>query len=106
MYRRCRKHLPQRSRIAAFWTVFVNDTKRHIARLQSRWPGVATHRAGDRFVVDVPAKYDVGHESHFGQVTSDFLRFLREGTMPAWEVPNMLVKYGTIMQAYEMSRTK
>jgi len=77
-----------------------------IARLQSRWPGVAAHRAGDRFVVDVPAKYDVGHESHFGQVTSDFLRFLREGTMPAWEVPNMLVKYGTIMQAYEMSRTK
>jgi hypothetical protein len=26
--------------------------------------------------------------------------------MPAWEVPNMLVKYGTIMQAYEMSRAK
>jgi hypothetical protein len=39
-------------------------------------------------------------------VTSDFLRFLRDGSMPAWEVPNMLVKYGTIMQAYEMSRAK
>ena len=63
-------------------------------------------REGDHFTVDVPAKYDVGHESHFAQVTSDFLRYLREGKLPEWEVPNMLVKYGTIMQAYEMSRAK
>ena len=74
-----------------------------IAGLQQQWPGVAVHRDGDRFAVDVPAKYDVGHESHFAQVTSDFLRFLRDGSMPAWEVPNMLVKYGTIMEAYRMS---
>ena len=33
-----------------------------------------------------------------------FLRYLRDGKLPEWEVPNMLVKYGTIMQAYEMSR--
>jgi hypothetical protein len=77
-----------------------------VAGLQQKWPGVAVHRDGDRFAVDVPAKYDVGHESHFGQVTSDFLRFLREGEMPEWEVPNMIVKYHTIMQAYEMSRAK
>ena len=75
-----------------------------VARLQSKWPGVAVHAEGDHYVVDVPAKYDVGHESHFAQVTSDFLRFLREGKMPEWEVPNMLVKYGTIMEAYSMSR--
>jgi predicted dehydrogenase len=77
-----------------------------VARLQGKWPGVGVHRDGDVVAVDVPAKYDVGHESHFGQVTSNFLRFLRNGSMPEWEVPNMLVKYGTIMQAYEMSRAK
>ena len=77
-----------------------------VAGLQQQWPGVAVHRDGERFAVDVPAKYDVGHESHFAQVTSDFLRFLREGSMPAWEVPNMLVKYGTIMEAYRMSRSR
>jgi predicted dehydrogenase len=77
-----------------------------VERLQGRWPGVAVHREGDRFAVDVPAKYDVGHESHFAQVTSDFLRYLREGKLPDWEVPNMLVKYGTIMSAYEMSRSR
>jgi predicted dehydrogenase len=77
-----------------------------VERLQGKWPGVAIRRDGDRFAVDVPAKYDVGHESHFAQVTSDFLRYLREGKLPEWEVPNMLVKYGTIMQAYQMSRGK
>jgi hypothetical protein len=57
-------------------------------------------------VVTVPAKYDVGHEAHFAQVTSAFLGYLRDGTMPAWEVPNMLVKYHTIMRGYEMSRAR
>ena len=75
-----------------------------VEHLQGRWPGVAVRREGDHFTVDVPAKYDVGHESHFAQVTSDFLRYLREGKLPEWEVPNMLVKYATIMQAYRMSR--
>ena len=75
-----------------------------VERLQGKWPGVAVRREGDHFAVDVPAKYDVGHESHFAQVTSDFLRYLREGKLPEWEVPNMLVKYGTIMEAYRMSR--
>jgi predicted dehydrogenase len=77
-----------------------------VEHLQGRWPGVAVHREGDHFVVDVPPKYDVGHEAHFAQVTSNFLRFLREGEMPEWEVPNMLVKYHTIMRAYEMSHAK
>jgi predicted dehydrogenase len=77
---------------------------RAVEHLQGKWPGVAVRREGDHFAVDVPAKYDVGHESHFAQVTSDFLRYLRDGKLPEWEVPNMLVKYGTIMEGYRKSR--
>ena len=33
-------------------------------------------------------------------MTENFLRYLRDGELPAWEVPNMLTKYATIMQAY------
>jgi predicted dehydrogenase len=77
-----------------------------VEHLQGKWPGVAVRREGDKVAIEVPAKYDVGHEAHFAQVTSDFLRYLREGKLPAWEVPNMLVKYGTIMDAYRMSRGK
>jgi hypothetical protein len=52
----------------------------------------------------VPEEYHNGHEAHFAQVTESFLRYLRAGQLPAWEVPNMITKYATIMQAYEMSR--
>jgi predicted dehydrogenase len=74
-----------------------------IAALQGQHPGVAAHRDGDAWVVTAPAKYDVGHEAHFGQVTSSFLEYLRAGALPAWEVPNMLVKYSTLAQAYTLS---
>jgi hypothetical protein len=85
---------------AAAFASAVNAT---IASLQARYPGVAAHRDGDTFVVTAPAKYDVGHEAHFGQVTSNLLEYLRAGKLPEWEVPNMLVKYSTLMQAYALS---
>jgi hypothetical protein len=43
--------------------------------------------------VSIPASYHNGHEAHFAQVTEKYLGFLKSGAMPAWEVPNMLVKY-------------
>ncbi len=43
--------------------------------------------------------YYVGHEAHFAQVMQNFLRYLREGRLPDWEVPNMLAKYYTTMEA-------
>lgn len=75
-----------------------------IASLQSEYPGIGVRRDGQRWAVTVPGKYDVGHEAHFAQVTEHFLKYLRSGTLPAWEVPNMLTKYATLMQAYELSR--
>jgi predicted dehydrogenase len=76
-----------------------------VSQLQKDFPGVAARRIGNReFRIDVPDKYDVGHEAHFAQVTENYLGYLRDGHLPAWEVPNMLTKYATIMRAYEMSR--
>ena len=81
-----------------------------IAGLQSEYPGVGIRRGtgskADAWAVTVPEKYDVGHEAHFAQVTQNFLRYLREGELPQWEVPNMITKYATIMQAYESSHAK
>ena len=75
-----------------------------IATVAKTWPGVDLKAEGDHFVVTVPEKYHNGHEAHFTQVTENFLKYLRAGKLPDWEVPNMLTKYATIMQAYEMSR--
>jgi predicted dehydrogenase len=75
-----------------------------VAEIAGSWPGVDVMAEGDLFVVTVPGKYHNGHEAHFTQVTENFLSYLRAGRLPGWEVPNMITKYSTIMQAYEMSR--
>ena len=84
--------------------------KAAIAWLQQKYAGVAVRRATAAekaaWVVTIPDKYSVGHEAHFAQVTENFLGYLRDGKLPDWEVPNMLTKYATIMQAYELSRAK
>ncbi len=82
---------------------FVSAVNATIAILQAKYPGVAVRRDGEAFVVTSPAKYDVGHEAHFGQVTANLLDYLRAGKLPAWEVPNMLVKYSTLMHAHTLA---
>ena len=74
-----------------------------VATVQGKYPGVGFRRDGDAWVVTVPEKYDVGHEAHFAQVTENFLHYLEDGRLPAWEVPGMLTKYSTLMQAYTLS---
>lgn len=76
-----------------------------IAALQAKYPGVGYQRDGSGWRVNVPASYDVGHEAHFAQVMEKFLSYLRAGRLPAWEVPNMITKYSTMMRAYTLSRT-
>jgi predicted dehydrogenase len=75
-----------------------------IVDIAKTYPGIDVRAEGDHFVVVVPDKYHNGHEAHFTQVTENFLKYLRDGKLPKWEVPNMLTKYATIMQAYEKSR--
>jgi hypothetical protein len=65
---------------------------------------VALEPCGTGWHVVIPDTYRVGHEAHFGEVTRHFLEYLSEGTLPAWEVPNMLAKYYTTTQAWKMAR--
>ncbi|MCX7722321.1 MAG: Gfo/Idh/MocA family oxidoreductase [Verrucomicrobiae bacterium] len=84
---------------------FERVVARAIEKLQTKYPGVGFEREkAGVWRVTIPAKYAVGHEEHFAQVTENFLRYLRAGRLPHWEVPNMLTKYATLMQAYELSR--
>lgn len=53
--------------------------------------------------VNVPEKYKVGHEAHFGQVTEKFLSYLKAGKLPVWEVPNMIAKYYTTTSALKLA---
>ena len=62
--------------------------------LQQKYPGVGlTKLEPGKWRVEIPARYHIGHEAHFGQVTQKYLKYLAEGKLPDWEVPNMIAKY-------------
>src|SRR5450759_64524 len=54
--------------------------------------------------INVPAKYRITHEEHFGQVTADFLKYLKDGKLPEWEVPDMITKYFTTTSALKLAK--
>ena len=56
--------------------------------------------------INIPKKYRVGHEEHFGQVTAKFLEYLKDGKLPEWEVPDMITKYYTTTSALKMAKIK
>jgi predicted dehydrogenase len=76
-----------------------------VASLQSDYPGIAVTDHGHDIRIDIPDKFRVGHEAHFAEVTTSFLKYLRnKGTLPAWERPNMVTKYLVTTKGTELSR--
>jgi predicted dehydrogenase len=68
--------------------------------LQGKYAGISLVPVADgKWKVDIPDKYRIGHEAHFGQVTEKFLEYLDEGKLPDWEAPNMIAKYFTTTAA-------
>ncbi len=75
--------------------------------LQKKYPDISLEKiSGKMWRVNIPDKYRVGHEAHFGQVTEKFLEYLQNGDMPDWEVPGMIAKYYTTTEALKMARGK
>ena len=72
-------------------------------RVQEKFPGIELSKNEKGWVVVIPDKYKEGHEAHFGKVTEKFIEYLRNGNIPAWEVPNMITKYYTTTKALEVS---
>lgn len=75
-------------------------------RIQATYPGVTAINEGSEWKVNIPDQYKIGHEEHFAQVMKRFLDYMKNGNMPAWEVPNMLAKYYTTTRAFEMASDK
>ncbi len=68
------------------------------------YPGLKLIKINDTlWVIDIPEKYRIGHEAHFSQVTKNYLEYLINGSIPEWEVPNMIVKYYTTSQAFKLA---
>lgn len=73
-------------------------------QVQAKFPGVELKKLTKGWEVSIPEKYKEGHEAHFARVTEKFLEYLKKGSMPEWEVPNMIAKYYTTTAALELAR--
>jgi predicted dehydrogenase len=79
---------------------FEETLAKGIIDLALKYPGITLEKTGEgSWQVQIPDSYKVGHEAHFGQVTRKFLDYLSTGTVPGWEIPNMIVKYYTTTEA-------
>jgi predicted dehydrogenase len=72
--------------------------------LESKYPGISLKEVDEGWEVIIPDKYKEGHESHFARVMENYLQYLKNHNMPAWEVPNMLAKYYTTTKAMKLSQ--
>lgn len=75
-----------------------------LQNIQKKFPGVELKKLAVGWEVIVPDKYKEGHEAHFARVTEKFLEYLKNNNLPAWEVPNMIAKYYTTIQALEIAK--
>ena len=79
--------------------------RRAVAGWHAKWPGVAVETKGNEAHIVIPAKYHIGHEAHFAQVTNRFFEFVRDPTkLPAWEKAHMLAKYYVSTKGVEVSQ--
>ncbi|WP_340111336.1 putative oxidoreductase C-terminal domain-containing protein [Maribellus mangrovi] len=75
---------------------FAGNLNNGVQGLAEKYTGIELEKLSDtKWALNIPDKYKVGHEAHFGQVTEKYLQYLVDGKLPDWEVPNMIVKYYT-----------
>jgi predicted dehydrogenase len=78
-----------------------------IAALQHLYPGVSVEDRSSEIHIGIPAAFRVGHEAHFAEVATNFLKYVRDRrALPSWERPNMLAKYYVTTKGTELSRRK
>lgn len=70
-------------------------------KISIKFPGVELLKTARGWVVKLPENLIEGHEAHFARVMENFLEYLKNKNMPAWEVPNMLAKYYTTTKGLE-----
>ncbi len=84
-------------------TISDDVLKGAFTSVQTKYPGLELKKTTAGWEVIIPEKYREGHEAHFARVTEKFLQYVKQGSLPAWEVPNMIAKYYTTTSALELA---
>jgi predicted dehydrogenase len=85
---------------------FKENLQKALTTLREKYPGIGVEPGlgGQGWKITIPENYKEGHEAHFARVMKNFLSYLKQHQMPAWEKPNMLAKYYTTTRGLEMAR--
>lgn len=79
--------------------------RRRLGALQATYPGLGLETESERFRLQIPAQFRVGHEAHFALLTRRFLDYVAAPrSVPAWEKPNMAAKYYVTTKGVELAR--
>jgi len=84
----------------------ANALKKAITTLQGKYPGLSVEKQGKRWHILIPAKLRTGHESHFAEVVRRYLKYIKDGKLPEWEIAFIKAKYYTTTAALERARVK
>lgn len=74
--------------------------------IHKKYPGVELKRSKEGWEVLIPDEFNIDPEQQFSLVVKKYLKYLRQGNMPAWEISSMLAKYYTTTQALEKAGNK
>lgn len=90
----------------------VNASPAYAAKLQKaidhlaqQYPGLAIVPAEKGWKLVIPNQYRLDHETTFGEVTKQYLKYLQVGRIPEWERQAMLTKYYTTTEALKIAQT-
>jgi len=82
-------------------SILQRAIEKAINDLSVKYNGVKLSNFGNGWQVVISEKLREGHEAHFARVMERFLDYLKNGNLPAWEVPNMIAKYYTTTKGLE-----
>jgi predicted dehydrogenase len=82
-------------------TAYATILKEKIKAISAKYTSVGLSKSPNGWQIVISGKLREGHEAHFARVAEKFLEYLKNGNIPAWEVPNMIAKYYTTTKGLE-----
>lgn len=84
---------------------YAAKLQKAIDQLAQQYPGLAMVPATKGWKLVIPNQYRLDHETTFGEVTKQYLKYLQVGSIPEWEKRAMLTKYYTTTEALKIAQT-
>ena len=85
------------------WQAMV---KKGMDQINANYPGLILKKSKNGWEVVIPANLKIDPEQQFSLVVKKYLKYLREGNMPEWEISAMLAKYYTTTEGLEKALSK